>query len=41
MSLDNPFFISGLAVVALGLLRAAFLYLQVARERRHEESDPE
>ncbi|MGW0708534.1 hypothetical protein ACWD4G_21710 [Streptomyces sp. NPDC002643] len=41
MSLSNPFFISGLALVGVGLIRAAFLYVQVAKERKQEGSDAE
>ncbi|MFE7836482.1 hypothetical protein ACFU53_10615 [Streptomyces sp. NPDC057474] len=36
MSLDNPFFLSGLALVGVGFIRAALLYVQVVRERKQE-----
>lgn len=41
MSLDNPFFLSGLGLVGVGLVRAALLYVQVVRERKHDGSDAE
>ncbi|MGW0845331.1 hypothetical protein ACWD26_35400 [Streptomyces sp. NPDC002787] len=41
MSLDNPFFISGLVMIGLGFVKAALLYVQVVRQRKHEGSDAE
>ncbi|MDX2909860.1 MULTISPECIES: hypothetical protein [Streptomyces] len=41
MSLDNPFFISGLALVGIGFIKAALLYVQVVRERKQDGSDSE
>ncbi|MER6160695.1 hypothetical protein ABT147_35050 [Streptomyces sp. NPDC001868] len=41
MSLDNPFFLSGLALVGFGFIRAALLYVQVVRERKQDGSDTE
>ncbi|WP_276205744.1 hypothetical protein [Streptomyces torulosus] len=41
MSLDNPFFLSGLVLIGLGFIRAAFLYAQVVRERKQDGSDAE
>ncbi|WP_264300157.1 hypothetical protein [Streptomyces phaeolivaceus] len=41
MSFDNPFLLSGLALMGLGLIRAALLYVQVVRARKHDGSDSE
>ncbi|WP_269805588.1 hypothetical protein [Streptomyces geranii] len=41
MSLDNPFFISGLALVGFGFIRAGLLYVQILRDRKQEGSDAE
>ncbi|MER6956655.1 MULTISPECIES: hypothetical protein [unclassified Streptomyces] len=41
MSFDNPFFLSGCALVVVGFVRAAVLYAQVVRERKQDGSDAE
>ncbi|MDX2545824.1 hypothetical protein ACOT81_37805 [Streptomyces sp. WI04-05B] len=41
MTLDNPFFLSGLALVGVGLVRAVLLYVQVLRGREQDGSDSE
>ncbi|MDX3453559.1 hypothetical protein PV396_16635 [Streptomyces sp. ME02-8801-2C] len=41
MTLDNPFFLSGLALAGVGLVRAALLYVQLIRGRKRDGSDPE
>ncbi|MDX2935444.1 hypothetical protein [Streptomyces ipomoeae] len=41
MSLTNPFFLSGLGLVLIGLIRAGALYVQVVRTRKQEGKDAE
>lgn len=41
MSFDNPFWISGCGLIALGLFRAGVLYVRLRQARKQEEGDAE